>query len=200
VRVIDQVGVPVFLYGGSRTDTKHCSIAGYGLAGALDSIIAFLTSRGHRQLLLPWQRAYDGHGMCIDAFANGIPGVSKKQAAAMLPVVDLVSPEDYRRYWGGALITAQPTCVLVHNSLEAISLVSFCAGKGIRIPKDLSVFVIDGSELMEWFALQLAHLSFDNDADIKVFERWAKSGFPAGIGYDTGFKLVQGASVAKLNG
>jgi DNA-binding LacI/PurR family transcriptional regulator len=198
VRAIDQVGVPVFLYGGSKTDTKNCSIAGYGLAGALDKIIAFLTNCGHRRILLPWHRAYDGIGMCIDAFVRGIPGVSKKQAAVMVPLVDLLSPEDYSRFWSGVLVTAEPTCVLLHNSLEAISLVSFCAAKGIRIPKDLSVFVIDGSELMEWFSPQFAHLGFDNDAEIKVFERWVKSGFPAGISYDTGFKLVQGASVAKI--
>jgi DNA-binding LacI/PurR family transcriptional regulator len=200
VSALDQVGVPVFLYGGSKTDTKNCSIAGYGLTGALDSILAFLTSRGHRRILLPWHRAYDGIGMCIDAFTKGVPGVSKKQAAAMVPSVDLLSPEHYNRFWSRVLVTAEPSCVLVHNSLEAISLVSFCAGKGIRIPKDLSVFVIDGSELMEWFAPPLAHLSFENDTEIKVFERWVKGGFPAGIGYDTGFKLVQGASVAKLEG
>jgi DNA-binding LacI/PurR family transcriptional regulator len=199
VHAIDQVGVPVFLYGGSKTDTKNCSIAGYGLAGALDSIIAYLTSRGHRRILLPWHRAYDGVGMCIDAFVRGIPGVSKKQAAVMVPLVDLLSPEDFSRFWSGVLVTAEPTCVLLHNSLEAISLVSFCAGKGIRIPKDLSVFVIDGSELMEWFTPPLAHLGFDNDSEIQVFERWVKSGFPSGIGYDTGFKLVQGASVARLD-
>ena len=34
----------------------------------------------------------------------------------------------------------------------------FCEGKGIRIPTDLSVFVIDGSELMEWFTPQIARM------------------------------------------
>ena len=199
IHAIDKMEVPVFLHGGKKTDTKNCSLAGYGLASALDSILAFLTSRGHRRLVLPWQRAYAGLELCIDSFVKGIPGVSKKQAVAMLPLVDLLNAEDYKRFWSGVLVTGEPTCVVLHNSWEAISLVSFCAGKGIRIPKDLSVFVIDGSELMEWFSLPLAHLSFDNNAEIKIFERWVKSGFPAGIRYDTGFKLVQGESVAKLD-
>ncbi len=200
VRAIDQVGIPVFLHGGHKTETKNCSLAGYGLDGALDRILGFVTSLGHRRILLSWQRAYDGHRMCVDAFAKGIPGVTKEQAEAMVPVVDLLCAEDYARFWSGALASLEPTCVLLHNSLEAISLVSFCAGKGIRIPRDLSAFVIDGSELMEWFTPQLAHLDFDNDSEIKLFKRWVNSGFPAGIRYDTGFKLVPGASVAKLEG
>ena len=200
VRLIDQVGVPVFLYGGNKTDTKHCSTAGYGLAGALDNIIAYLTSRGHRRILLPWQRAYNGHQMCIDAFVRGVSGFADKQTADLLPIVDLVSAEDYSRYWASTLVSVQPTCVVLHNSLEAISLVSFCASKGVRIPRDLSVFVMDGSELMEWFVPQLSHLCFDNNADIKLFERWVKKGFPAGMTYDTGFKLVPGATVATIDG
>ncbi len=200
VRAIDQVGVPVFLHGGNKTDTSNCSLAGYGLDGALDRILAYVTSLGHRRILFSWQRAYDGHRMCVDAFAKGIPGISHKQAEAMVPVVDLLCAEDYTRFWSSALMSVQPTCVLLHNSLEAISLVSFCAGKGIRIPKDLSAFVIDGSELMEWFTPQLGHLDFDNDSEIKLFKRWVNSGFPAGIRYDTGFKLVQGASVAEIEG
>jgi DNA-binding LacI/PurR family transcriptional regulator len=198
VRAIDQVGVPVFLHGGNKTDTKNCSLAGYGLDGALDRILDFVTSLGHRRILLSWQRAYDGHWMCVDAFARGIPGVSRQQAESMVPVVDLLCAEDYSRFWSDALVSLEPTCVLLHNSLEAISLVSFCAGKGIRIPKDLSAFVIDGSELMEWFTPQLAHLNFDNDSEFKLFKRWVNSGFPAGIRYDTGFKLVPGTSVGKI--
>jgi DNA-binding LacI/PurR family transcriptional regulator len=198
VQAIDQVGVPVFLHGGNKTDTRNCSLAGYGLGGALERILAHVTGLGHRRILLSWQRAYDGQKMCVDAFAKGIPGITHKQAEAMVPVVDLLCAEDYTRFWSSALVSVDPTCVLLHNSLEAISLVSFCAGKGIRIPKDLSAFVIDGSELMEWFTPQLAHLDFDNDSEIKLFKRWVNSGFPAGIRYDTGFKLVRGASVAEI--
>ena len=197
---VDSLGIPVFMLGGIRPKgTRHCTQVGFHLREALGEVLAFLKNHGHSKILMPWPGASQRlHSNCIEIFMNAFNGLSQKAAEAMVPAVDILSGKDWASFWSKALASKKPSCVIVGNGLEAVALVSFCATRGISIPQQISVFVLDGGELMEWFTPALAHLKMDDASEAKAFMQWVTNGYPDKGSIPTDYDLVPGASVAML--
>ncbi len=200
-RAIDDLGVPVFHFGGFTPPKMKNSVSvGFPMRAAVVEALEFLKQRGHHRILMPYQGTFtEMRKDCIAAVHKVFEGISESDAEAMVPAVDLVKDTDWGAFWSKALVASEPTCVIVGNSLVAVSLVSFCASAGIRIPNMLSIFVFDGTELIDWFVPPLAHLKMDDDSDWKNFRRWVNNGFPLSEDFSTRFRLIPGASVARLD-
>ncbi|MFO1524162.1 MAG: substrate-binding domain-containing protein [Kiritimatiellia bacterium] len=163
------------------------------------SALEHIRSKGHRRLLLPCHRPFrEIRARCIDLVRATFPELALEQAEDMVPSVDLLDGRDWAAFWNRALPRLKPTCVIVWSSLEALSLISYCARTGLRIPRDLSIVALDGNDLMDWFEQPLTHVEADNEADWKAFLRWVDEGCHHDGHIDTTCRFIEGATVATL--
>lgn len=198
---IDALDVPVFMYGGAMPRlSRNITAVGSRLKAVLFGTLEYLRHKGHHRLLLPCHRPFRELRLrCIDLIRDVYPGLTPAQAEEMVPSVDLLDGRDWAAFWNRVLPRHRPTCVIVGSSLEALSLMSHCARTGLRIPRDLSLVALDGSELMDWFEQPLTHVEADNEADWKAFLHWIDGGcHPTGF-IETPSRFVEGSTVSSLN-
>ena len=197
---LDALDTPVFMYGGAiPKSSRNITAVGSQLNAVLVGTLDHIRRMGHRRLLLPCHRPFrELRARCIDLVRAAYPDATPEQAEDMVPSVDLLDGRDWAAFWNRALPRLKPTCVIVWSSLEALSLVSYCARTGLRVPRDLSVVALDGNDLMDWFEQPLTHVEADNEADWKAFLRWVDEGCRHDGHIDTPCRFVEGATVATL--
>lgn len=197
---LDALDTPVFMYGGATPrSSRNTTAVGAQLNAVLVGTLEHIRSKGHRRLLLPCHRPFrEIRARCIDLVRATFPELTLEQAEDMVPSVDLLDGRDWAAFWNRALPRLKPTCVIVWSSLEALSLISYCARTGLRIPRDLSIVALDGNDLMDWFEQPLTHVEADNEADWKAFLRWVDEGCHHDGHIDTTCRFIEGATVATL--
>ena len=195
---LDALDTPVFMYGGAiPKSSRNTTAVGSQLNDVLTGALHHIRLKGHRRLLLPCHRPFlELRARSIDLLRATFPEIPPEQAEQMVPSVDLLDGRDWAAFWNRALPRLKPTCVIVWSSLDALSLISYCARTGLRVPRDLSVVALDGNDLMDWFEQPLTHVEADNEADWRAFLRWVEEGCRHDGHIDTPCRFVEGATVA----
>jgi hypothetical protein len=199
VDAAENTGLHVFRLGGDRaTRTNRSTRSGFSTQSAYQAVFGYLRSMGHRRLLVPWNRASPGRSWVLDALETAYHGIlSRTEVQQAVPAVDHLSEGDWHNYWPVALAAARPSAVVLDRPHKAISLFCYCGRKEIKIPRDLSVFVVDGVSPIGWLTPPVAHLAIEDFAEVKHFVKWVQNGFmPKGI-FTSSFKLVAGESVSR---
>lgn len=172
--------IPYIQYGGIHDPTKNSGTMVAQSAGQVSTLIFhYLKSKGHSKILYPWKSlASMTHDSVCKAYVQvfGVAAIPVEQA---IPLVEFHKPTDWGSYWARALSKVQPTVVILDQTLEAISLISFCGSAGIRIPRDLSVFVNDDGPSLEWLAPRPSHSHFGRDSPAARFKKWVREGMPS---------------------
>jgi DNA-binding LacI/PurR family transcriptional regulator len=197
---MDEIGVPVFLCGGSLpAEPKNTSRVGFPGSSCTRDAIAFVKSRGHREILLPYPRPYTEIGKNRKTqLRAAFDDMTAEDVEKLTPAFDVLNPGDWRGFWRHAVRNIRPSCVILGDAIEAVTFVSFCASEGLRVPADISVFVLDGGPLIEWIFPAIAHHKIDDEQDWREFRRWMRDGFPPGRDIKSRYVLVEGESVADV--
>lgn len=78
-------------------------------------------------------------------------------------------------YWARQFKRLRPTAVLVFETYQYISLLSFCAQTGIRIPQDLSVVCHCYDRSFDWFVPRPAMMPYPGHKTLAHFRQWLKA-------------------------
>lgn len=173
--------LPVFRFGGALSDVHNeGTIISYSALALHRRLFRHLNEMGHRRILYPWKMAVgpirkDAIRAYEEEFCNCGEVLDPEIA---MPLVDFQTHSDWRDYWQTALSTVEPTVVIVEFTMEMVSLMTFCGTKGIRIPRNLSVFLIEGDSLSNWMNPVPSHFSFKDDVELGCFRRWVREGLP----------------------
>ena len=90
------------------------------------------------------------------------------------------APEEATPYWSKVLNEHRPTLVIVDAIFEAVSLHGHCTQRGIKLPQELSIVVMDDEPTAHWLIPPLTCYRFPGEKAARHFQRWAKQGFKHG--------------------
>ncbi len=194
-------GLHVFRFGGGLGNPPDLGTqVGYMVNSTYPAVFDYLRAKGHRRLLIPWKQTYcNWRPVVVDVFKKTYGDcLSEKEIENSIPLVDYLGVQDWHGYWAKALSVHKPTVVVLEKALEAVSLVCHCGAAGIAVPKNLSIFVMDGVSPISWISPPIANLTFEPRYEIKQFIKWVQGGFvPRGV-LECPFTLDEGKSVAQL--
>jgi len=143
--------VPCFLMGGA-----FLSCSGAGVAVSFSDMVCAAAKRlwnlGHRRLLIPIVsgKAEIRDHVLRDSAAGWARDIPRVQLEAMFPEQGELLPDVLRGFWPKQFARLKPTAVVVKESNELLSLLSYCNRHAIAIPGQLSVILISGDKACLW--------------------------------------------------
>lgn len=168
--------VPCFRLGGSGSPVGGRSLQGTGLSfsGMVCTAAGMLWEKGHRRLMIPIVSGKQVmRERTIDAFGAGWgKGIPRVELEAMFPDQGDWLPDVLRGFWPREFPRLRPTAVIVKESNEFLSLLSYCHRQRIRIPEDLSVIQLAGDPASLWLDPQPDRFEFPVEAMCQKVMRW----------------------------
>ncbi|BCU77184.1 substrate-binding domain-containing protein [Luteolibacter sp. LG18] len=167
--------VPCFRLGGSGTaDGLGLPGTGISFSGMVCAAAGMLWEKGHRRLMIPIVSGKDTmRERTIEAAAAGwAKGVPRVELEAMFPDQGDWLPDVLRGFWPREFARLKPTAVIVKESNEFLSLLSYCHRQRIRMPQDLSVVQLAGDPASLWLDPQPDRFEFPVEAICQKTMRW----------------------------
>ncbi|MFD0895571.1 substrate-binding domain-containing protein [Luteolibacter ambystomatis] len=171
--------VSCFRLGGSGSAKGIQSLQGVGLSfsGMVCKAAAMLWERGHRRLMIPIvsgkqvmrERTIEASAA---SWARGVPLI---ELEAMFPDQGEWLPDVLRGFWPREFPRLLPTAVIVKESNEFLSLLSYCHRQRVRIPRDLSVVQLAGDPASLWLDPQPDRFEFPVEAMCQKVMRWLEN-------------------------
>lgn len=202
VRAALATNLPVFRVGGWLGEgVVEGTVIAYLASDVWSVVLSYLKSLGHERVLVPWKYSNNFvRKSVMDAYrASHSDCLTDEDFESLVPLVDHRNADDWHKCWSGLLSRTQPTAVAITKPLEAISLMLFCARAGIKIPSNLSVFLVNPSDLSEWITPRLTCMVEENRFSQDAFEKWVEGGFVNKGLLKVPKMLKEGESVKDLN-
>lgn len=193
---------PAYFLGGDIPRDDFSKVSGFAVSifEMVSQAVVRLRAQGHQRIMMP----DEGRGVM---FRQSVLAAMKRSwgedscktdNALCCPEFSELEPEAWQRYWQDSLRRARPTAVIVHKETSFFSLLSYCFGRKLRIPEDLSVICLAASENLLWCHPVPDHVTFPKAKALTHFRRWIRGGFKA-----TGFallpvKFVEGSSTQNI--
>jgi len=200
VKWMTETPLPTFALGGELDPYRdRINGCGFSFGGMVCAAATLLRNKGHQRLLIPM---VTGKTMLreltiarsVEGWARDIPRV---ELEAMFPEQGEWLPDVLRGFWPKQFATLKPTAVIVKESNELLSLLSYCHRKGIQIPADLSVVQLAGDASNLWLDPVPDRFEFPNAALCRKILQWMEKPPARPTGFETmENSYVPGGSVA----
>lgn len=167
--------IACFTFGGEVTgweDRIDCVASSFGeLVCAAASMIR---RYGHRRLLIPMvsgrsQLRDNVIAISAAAWAQDVPRV---ELEAMVAEQGEWLPDVLHGFWPKAFARLKPTAVIVKETNEYLSLLSYAYQRGIRIPEQLSVVLLSGDPSCKWLNPMPDRLEWPTEKFVRVAVDW----------------------------
>lgn len=197
---LEKSGLPCYAMGGSvRQGTGVLSGSGFRIIQCIENLLREALELGHRRILLVLGRATSEEAMrnAIQIATTPILeenwGNEAIDFSVMIP--DLVNPSDWHDWWQTTLLRERPTMVLTESAFQAICLHNFCLDRGIRMPRDMSMVVLDDADFLEWLNPSPTRYRHKTEEVFRHFRSWVRGEFTQGSIKVFGAKLAGGKTL-----
>lgn len=189
-------GRRVVFAGGPARDLDVDVIAWDG-ARMVSDAMDLLIERGHRRIVLPlpepWR--HEGHGS-VEAFTRLMRdiGIAVQPSYHLPPAPE--SAAGFRGLLESLWKWTPPTAVFTHHTAQAVEVLCFLAARGLRVPDDVSLVVLDCDPLLELMTPPMCSVSMDSCELIPHLVRWLTGPPLAPRKKLIPVPLIQGGSIA----
>lgn len=153
--------LPVFALGGR---SLGLSMAGSrtDLSSAMSEAVDALVERGHRRIVLICQSIWrqPSLGLAAQAFVNRLSQHSLKPDVAYNVPDWPESAEGLQKLLKALFFATPPTALLLHEPMLAPPTLAFLAGRGLKVPADVSVINLMPDPALAWYRPELAHFDW----------------------------------------
>lgn len=165
--------VPSYQAGGAWCDTGG-SLGACSLTLQTLRIIDHFRKLGHRRILIP-SVAWDDQrwGALCSALSTDWderPPVGTWEDHC--PRFIETHPGGWEKIWQKTFAAIRPTAVIVWDDSLLLSLYSYCFNSGLRIPRDISIIVMDHHKLLEYLRPRPTMLRYPVNAAAAHFQTW----------------------------
>ena len=192
--------VPTYQAGGSSGFEIVASFGASSLAMDTLRVVKHLRDLGHRSILMPTLAWDESRRLRLSTYLSENwdepppVGTWEEHCPRFLEAV----PEVMDGYWRKAFATVRPTAVILRDDSLLLSLYGYCSSNRLRIPKDVSVILLDHDKLLEYLRPRPTMLRYPVNDAAAHFQKWVDNDLhPIGRKH---FELewVEGESVAPL--
>jgi hypothetical protein len=167
--------VPVFALFG-RWRSLKIAAAGPDKSPIYAEVAREFIRLGHRRvvLLARSRRLLPKPGTTEQAFLDAL-------AAHGLPVGDYnlplweETPEGFHARLGSLFRFTPPTAMLIDEAPFMTAAMQFLAGRGLRVPRDVSLVCMDSDPSFEWCRPMISHIRWDSGPVVRRIVRWAEN-------------------------
>lgn len=165
--------VPVFALFGRREGLPIAAV-GPDKTPALAAATRHLVNLGHRRIVM----------LCRQLRRLPKPGGSEQAfldelKAHDLPVSDFNLPdweeskEGFQKLLRSLFRVTPPTALIVDEASFFVTTQQFLAGRGIRVPEQVSLVCTDADPIFAWCTPSISHISWDTRTVVRRIVRWA---------------------------
>lgn len=170
--------LPTYCSGGDIEPDWPGTLSAFSIRDSLRDATSRLRAVGHERIVSPteggWKevrrKVQDG---ILSAFGGKHPCYTRDELAPEFP--EPVA-EAWPGYWRRCFASLKPTAVILREESHLLSLYSYCASHGIRIPDDLSVILLSHDERLEWLQPKPVMAHYPYTRAINHFRSWISSG------------------------
>jgi len=169
--------IPCFRVGGvNNAHGKNLPGVGVSFGSLVCAAAGRLWAAGHRRLLIPIVSGRDlmRTATLERSAASWAREVPRVELEAMFPFQGEWLPHVLKEFWPRQFARLKPTAVIVKESNEFLSLLSYCNHRNIRIPEDLSVIQLAADPIFSWLDPQPDCFEFPIAAMNQKVAQWLK--------------------------
>lgn len=163
---------PAICIGGA---IRNQPIAGTGLTSqeVFGEVLRHLVGLGHRRILFMWPdyRADLEHDSHIELLARALADVGCEMTSYHVPVWQ-PTPEGLRTTLDKAFQLTPPTAIITTYGKWMAGVLSFLSARGLRAPKDISLFSLNEDDWFAWKQPEISCLRGDDMLIVRRIVRW----------------------------
>ncbi len=168
-----QERIPTFAFFGRR---QNLDIAGAGpdKIKAIQQVVDRLVGLGHRRIVLLTHqiRRLPEPGLFERAFIQALEQKGLPAGPYNLPDWDN-NVKDFHRCLEGLFRISPPTAIFTDEVSQYVAVMQFCLSRGLRVPRDVSMFCNDSEAVFDLFESKPARIDWDAEPVIRHLLRWA---------------------------
>lgn len=154
-------------------------IAGTGLITheMFGEVVRHLVGLGHRRILFLWPDYRTDHpsrNSHISALADALAEAGSEMTRYHMPVWQ-PTPEGLREVLENAFRITPPTAIITTYGKWMAGVLSFLANRGLRAPRDVSLFSINEDDWFAWKSPEISCLRGDDMRMIRRIVRWVNA-------------------------
>jgi len=178
----EEIGLPCFALGGFMKQSKGV-ISGcfFSIIQCIEKLLVDALELGHRRILLVTSRATPKDDMSASIHKATAPILTRdwdgEDAIFTLKIPDINNPSDWYDWWQKTILTEQPSLVMLDSVYQGLSLNDFCLDKGIRMPQDMSMIILEDAEFLAWMTPTPTRYRYQKEEAFRHFVTWVKCGF-----------------------
>ena len=163
---------PAICIGGQILDAPIAS-TGMTSERVFGEALRHLVGLGHRRILFLWPdyRAALERDPFINQLARALADVGSEMTSYHVPVWKS-TPEGLRETLERAFQFTPPTAIITTYGKWMAGVLSFLAGRGLRAPKDMSLFSLNQDDWFAWKEPQISCLRGDDTLMVRRIVRW----------------------------
>lgn len=182
-------------------------IAGTGMItiGMFEKVVQHLVGLGHRRIVFLWPdyRADDeGDHPYIGALGRALAEVGTRMTNYHVPIWP-TTPEGLRTALDKVFQFTPPTAIITTYGKWMAGVLSYLAARGLRAPRDISLFSLNEDDWFAWKEPRISCLSGDDFQMVRRIVRWVDA-IPRGkadrkfVGFP--MRWIQGGSIGPAKG
>lgn len=171
------VRVPCYAIGGDLSPERHQLRGSYvSFSRLVCDAAEMLRNLGHERILIPMVHGKDVmRATAIAASkASWARDIADKELERMFADQGQWLPDVLQGFWPKALASLQPSAVIVKETHEYLSLLSYCNTVGKRIPADLSVIQLSSDTTCTWLKPDPSRFEFPTEKMCRRAIQWLK--------------------------
>lgn len=170
--------LPFYLCGGPYEEGLPISLSAYRIGVEVKKIVRHLRDLGHNRIIFPTEGLSEKSWRAIvDAMrTKNSPKPAVGTWEDYCPQFSTNVPEAWDAYWKSTFASLAPTAVIVQEDAHLLSLYSYCAIHGLKIPCDLSVVSTNYEPRFEWLRPKPVMMRFPAKHAIAHFQQWIEGG------------------------
>lgn len=154
-------------------------IAGTGLITneMFEKVVRHLVELGHRRILFLWpdyRADLPSQNSHIGALAQALAEAGSEMTSYHMPVWQ-PTPEGLRGALDKAFRITPPTAIITTYGKWMAGVFSYLASRGLRAPRDISLFSINEDDWFAWKSPQISCLRGDDKRMIRRIVRWVNA-------------------------
>lgn len=166
--------VPTYQAGGARENEIEGSFGASRLSDDSLRAIKHLRQIGHRRILMP-SLTFDEplwRTLCASFSIDWDERPPVGTWEDYCPRFVETHPDGWEVIWRRSFASLKPTAVVLRDDSLLLSLYSYCFANGLRIPRDLSVILLDHDKLLEYLRPRPTMMRYPIKAALAHFQAW----------------------------
>ncbi|YCM42783.1 substrate-binding domain-containing protein [Verrucomicrobiaceae bacterium 227] len=200
---VERLGLSCYALGGSLAyNDGMISASGFGIVRCMEGMLRDILEMGHRRILIVMGRALSEERMGENIQRRLAPILEedwgREEVSLSFKAPDLANPSDWLDWWPTTLLSERPTVVLLDSVYQGVGFHGFCLSKGIKMPRDISMVVLEDAEFLEWLNPPPTRYKYRANDGFRHFKSWVRGGFVKGSIKVFGADLVGGRTLGPV--